>query len=180
MGIHELFPELPRDPKEAENLIRQDIGKALHDLVLHFFAASAKSVLDKWQLKQSMSEEQLRADWLKTIKTPLQDFNRAAREVHRFFEPEDSPALPLWKELIKDALNAGLADHENAVTQPRTIPFVQYASFADLIPRLEKLAREVAKLDGFDVVLRSLSIDQQTPLDRRQALGDACTGLGAQ
>ncbi|MEQ1622292.1 MAG: class I SAM-dependent DNA methyltransferase [Methylococcales bacterium] len=164
-GLHELFPEQPCDPKEAENLIRQDIGKALYDLVVHFFAASAKSVLDKWQAKQTMSEEQLRADWLKTIKTPLQDFNRATREVQRFFEPEDSPALPLWKELIKDALNAGLAYHEKAVTQPLSIPFAQYDSFADLIPRLEKLAREAAKLDGFDVVLRSLAIDQQTPLD---------------
>ena len=164
-GLHELFPELPCDPKEAESQIRQDIGKALRDLVIAFFAASAKSVLDKWQAKQTMSEEQLRADWLKTIKTPVQDFNRAARDVQRFFEPEDSPALPLWKELIKEALNAGLADHENAVTQPRSIPFAQYDPFADLIPRLEKLAREVAKLDGFDVVLRSLSIDQQTPLD---------------
>jgi len=164
-GIHDLFPELPRDPKEAENLIRKNVGKALHDLVVHFFAASAKSVLDKWQAKQTMSEEQLRADWPKAIKVPLQEFNGAAREVHRFFEPEDSPALLLWKELIKDALNTGLAYHENAVTQPRSIPFAEYASFADLIPRMEKLAREVAKLDGFDVVLRSLAIDQQTPLD---------------
>jgi len=164
-GLHELFPELPRDPKEAENLIRQDVGKALRDLVVHFFAASAKSVLDKWQAKQTMSEEQLRGDWLKTIKAPLQDFNRAAREVQRFFESEDSPALPLWKELIKDALSSGLAYHENAVAQPRSIPFAEYEPFADLIPRLEKLAREVAKLDGFDVVLRSLAIGQQTPLD---------------
>jgi type I restriction enzyme M protein len=164
-GLHELFPELPRDPKEAENLIRQDIGKALHDLVVHFFAASAKSVLDKWQAKQNMTGEQLKAEWLKTIKTPLQDFNRAAREVQRFFEPEDSPALPLWKELIKDALSSGLAYHENAVTQPGSIPFGHYAPFPDLIPRLEESARWVAKLDGFDVVLRSLSIDQQTPLD---------------
>ncbi len=163
-GMHELFSELPRGPKEAENQIRKDIGKSLCDLVIAFFAASAKSVLDKWQAKQNMTEEQLREHWLKAIKIPQQEFNRAVRDVQRFFEPEDSPALPLWKELIKEALNAGLAHHENAVTQPRSIPFAEYGPFSGLVLRLEELAREVAKLDGFDVTLRSLAIDQEIDL----------------
>jgi type I restriction enzyme M protein len=180
-GIHDLFPEepttdpeaaeyplspgLPRDPKEAENKVRQNVTPALRDLVIGYFAEPAKSVLDKWQANQDLTAEQLRGEWQKAVKAPLQEFNRAAREVQRFFEPEDSPALPLWKEWVKEALNDGLSVHESAVTQPHSVPFGLYAPFADLNRKMEDIAREVAKLDGFDVVLRSLSIDQQTPLD---------------
>jgi type I restriction enzyme M protein len=42
------------------------------------------------------------AEWQKAVRVPQQDFNRAAREVERFFEAEDGPALPLWKELVRE------------------------------------------------------------------------------
>ncbi|BBA35627.1 N-6 DNA methylase [Methylocaldum marinum] len=145
--------------------MRQNVTPALRDLVIGYFAEPAKSVLDKWQANQDLTAEQLRGEWQKAVKAPPQEFNRAAREVQRFFEPEDSPALPLWKEWVKEALNDGLSVHESAVTQPHSVPFGLYAPFADLNRKMEDIAREVAKLDGFDVVLRSLSIDQQTPLD---------------
>lgn len=164
-GIHELFAELPADPKEAEARVRKDSGNFLRETIVHYFAASANSVLDQWQANQSMTKEQLRSQWQKTIKMPLQEFNRAAKNVQCFFEPEDSPALPFWKDLTKSALAEGLAYHENAITNPQTVPFANYAPPTfNIIERIETCAREVAKLDGFDVTLRSLAIDQRTEL----------------
>lgn len=163
-GVHELFPELPPEPQGAEKQIRQVVDAKLCELVVNFFTPSAKSVRDKGQNKPALTEEELREVWLKTIKIPLQDFNRATREVHRFFEPEDSTALPLWKELIKDALSKGLAQLEDAVIRPESI-FNFNEQYPELLPQLEELGRNVAKLDGFDVVLRSLTIDQETPIE---------------
>src|SRR5690606_27765772 len=82
----------------------------------------------------------------------------------RFFESEDGPALPLWKDMVKDALNTGLAFYQQAVTQAFTVQFGTHQPVADLNAALETVAREVAKLDGFDVTLRSLAIDQATDL----------------
>lgn len=164
-GIHELFAELPAGPKEAEAQVRRDYGKYLRDTIVHYFAASAKSVLDQWQVNQAMTKEQLRSQWQKAIKMPLQEFNRATKNVQCFFEQEDSPALPFWKDLTKNALAEGLAFHENAATNPQTVPFANYSPpDFNIIERIEICAREVAKLDGFDVTLRSLAIDQLTEL----------------
>ena len=167
-GIHELFPELPSDPKAAEIQVRNAASRALYDLVIQFFAAPTKPVWLEWKdagtAAKYMDSDKALAEWQKAIKAPQQEFNRAARDVQRFFEAEDGPALPLWKDMVKDALNAGLSLHKNAATQAPTVLFGPYEPVADLNAALEAIAREVAKLDGFDVTLRSLAIDQPSGL----------------
>lgn len=167
-GIHELFPELPADPKEAENQVCNEASRKLYDLVIQFFAAPTQPVWTKWKDKATaakpMDSDKVLLEWQKAIKVPQQEFNRATRDVQRFFEAEDGPALLLWKGMVKDALNAGLTYHQQAVMQAPTVPFSTHEPVADLNAALEGIAREVAKLDGFDVTLRSLAIDQQTEL----------------
>lgn len=167
-GIHELFPELPADPKEAESQVCNAASRTLYDLVVQFFAAPTQPVWTKWKDKataaKQMDSDKAQAEWQKAIKVPQQEFNRAARDVQRFFEAEDGPALLLWKGMVKDALNAGLSYHQKAVTQAPTVQFSPHEPVDDLNAALEGIAREVAKLDGFDVTLRSLAIDQATEL----------------
>lgn len=167
-GIHELFPELPSDLKSAEIQVRNATSRMLYDLVIQFFAPPTQLVWAKWKdagtAAKKMDSDKALAEWQKAIKVLQQEFNRAAREVQRFFEAEDSPALPLWKEMVKDALNAGLSFHKNAVTQAPAVQFSSHDLVADLNAALEVIAREVAKLDGFDVTLRSLAVDQTTEL----------------
>lgn len=167
-NLHELFSELPADPKAAEIQVRNAASRGLYDLVIQTFAPATKPVWQKWKdagtADKYMDGDKALAELQKAIKVPLQDFNRAAREVQRFFEPEDGPALPLWKEILKDALSTGLAVHQGAVTRAPDVIFGEYEPVVDLAAALEIIAREVAKLDGFDVTLRSLAIDQSTPL----------------
>lgn len=167
-GIHELFPELPADPKAAEIQVRNATSQLLYNLVIQFFAASTQPVWAKWKdagtAVKHMDSDKALAEWQKAIKVPQQEFNRAARDVQRFFEAEDGPALPLWKDMVKDALNAGLSYHKHAATQAPTVQFSIHEPVADLNAALEAVAREVAKLDGFDVTLRSLAIDQASDL----------------
>ncbi len=167
-GIHELFPELPANPKEAEIQVRNAASRSLYELVIRFFAAPTFPIWTQWNnagtAAKPMNADHALADWQKAIKVPQQEFNRAARDIQRFFEPEDGPALPLWKEMVKDALNAGLAVHESAVKRAPTTQFGSHEPVADLTAALADVAREVAKLDGFDVTLRSLAVDQLTEL----------------
>ena len=164
-NLHELFPELPADPRAAETQVRDAASKALEDLVVRYFAAPTRPLWQKWSSTgTAMDVEMALAEWQKAVRVPQQDFNRAAREVERFFEAEDGPALPMWKELVKEARNAGWSWHERAITEAPSIQFGEHEPVADLPAALETIAREVAKLDGFDVTLRSLAIDQVTPL----------------
>jgi len=167
-GIHELFPELPKDPKEAERQIRNAASKALSELVHQYFAPVTKPVWEKWKDtgkgKKKFDSQKALAEWQKTIKGALQEFNRAAREVYRFFEPEESASLPLWKEIVKDVLNAGLSFYEFVVRDAPTTRLVDQPQIAELSQAMQEIAREVAKLDGFDVTLRSLPVDQPTEL----------------
>lgn len=167
-GVHELFPELPSAPKAAEIQVRNATSKMLYDLVIQFFAAPTQPVWNKWKdagtAAKHMDSDKALTEWQKAIKVPQQEFNRAARDVQRFFEAEDGPALPLWKDMVKDALNAGLSVHKQAATQAPVVLFSTHDPVANLNAALEAIAREVAKLDGFDVTLRSLAIDQATDL----------------
>lgn len=167
-GIHELFPELPADPKAAEAQVRNAASQKLYDLVVKYFAAPTQPIWEQWRTagtgEKPMNAELAMADWQKAIRVPLQDFNRAAKEVHRLFDAEDGPALPLWKDMVKDAIKAGLSFHEIAVRQAPVVQFSQQTPVADLKAAFEAIAREVAKIDGFDVTLRSLAVDQATEL----------------
>jgi type I restriction enzyme M protein len=163
-GMHELFAGLPSNPEKAEAQIRNHAATALHDLAVLFFAPFSRQVWDEYNTSGGLNRE-LDADlamlaWEKIRKGPTQDFNRAAKEFYRFFGLEDSAALPLWKDLIKESWAAAMATL--GTTRPKdSLPFV---SVTDLTQAMEGIAREVAKLDGFDVTLRSLPIDQQRPL----------------
>jgi hypothetical protein len=146
-GIHELFPELPADPKAAEAQVRNAASQQLYDLVVKYFAAPTQPIWEQWRTagtgEKPMNAELAMADWQKAIRVPQQDLNRTAKEVHRLFDAEDGPALPLWKDMVKDAIKAGLSFHETAVKQAPVVQFSQQAPVADLKAALEAIAREV-------------------------------------
>jgi type I restriction enzyme M protein len=168
-GIHELFRELPVDPAQAEIQVRNSASAALWELVKCYFAPLAQPI---WQKRKDthatstpLSEEAAHAEWEKAIKTPLQEFNRAVRDVQqRFFESEDGLALPLWKWIVQDCLKNGLETYKYHITHALDTRFPDYEPLVDLKAALEDIAREVAKLDGFGVTLRSLAVDQATDL----------------
>jgi type I restriction enzyme M protein len=167
-SIHELFPELPADPKLAETQVRNAASKMLCDVVIQFFSISTKPIWAKWKdagtKTKPRDSEKAMAEWQKAIKGQQQEFNRAARDVQRFFESEDGSALPLWKELITDSLNAGLSFHEHTIKHASDTRFTTEDTITDLQAALEPIAREVAKLDGFNVTLRSIAVDQPSEL----------------
>ena len=91
------------------------------------------------------------------------EFKKLAREKEAFFEKEDSPALPIWKDLLKTALAEAQADrYVLGLLQGNQPPKAITAH--DIAQKLTEAAREVAKLDGFDVTLRSLTVDQTTEI----------------
>ena len=163
-GIHELFPELPANPQAAETQIREAAGEALGRLAYRFFTPTLKPLCQKWtKAKKAISPDKALKEWQKATRIPQQDINRAAREAYNYFEPSDSPALPLWKELVKETLDNALAFDES-VNIKTIAEFSDPGPVADVTAEMAAIALEVAKLDGFDITLRSLEIDQTQEL----------------
>lgn len=165
-GIHELFPDFPVKPKEAEELVRKAEGYNLHVLAMQHFAPTLAKLWDSTldvRLSNKITDQELLAEWRKVAKSPESEFKRAARDLENFFEKEESPALVIWKELIKEALKNVLAD-EYVLAALRGNQPPKAVSDWNLNKTLTKTARTVAQLDGFDVTLRSLAIDQVSEL----------------
>ncbi|ARN41891.1 type I restriction-modification system subunit M [Pseudomonas aeruginosa] len=161
-GIHELFPELPADPKEAEEKVRAGVASVLLGLAIQAFTPAAKKAWNATlnaRVAEKISDAELIDAWKKAAKPLEAEFKKMAREKEAFFEKEESPALPLWKDLLKTALAEAQADaYVLGLLRSNQPPKAMTAY--DVDQELTEAAREVAKLDGFDVTLRSLSVDQ--------------------
>lgn len=165
-GIHELFPELPANPKEAEEKVRSTSGSGLIELAIQALTPAAQKA---WvatlsaRLAETATDSELLDAWKKAAKPVEAEFKRLAREKEAFFEKEDSPALSIWKELLKTALAEVQGDaYVLGLLRGNQPP--KAMTMHDIGQKLTEAAREVAKLDGFDVNLRSLAIDQATEL----------------
>jgi type I restriction enzyme M protein len=165
-GIHELFPELPADPKEAESKVREITSNAVLALAIQALTPAAQKAWEATlmaRLAEKITDAELLDAWKKAAKPAEAEFKKLAREKEAFFEKEDSPALPIWKDLLKTALAEAQADaYVLGLLRDNQPPKAMTAH--DIGQKLTEAAREVAKLDGFDVTLRSLSIDQATEL----------------
>jgi type I restriction enzyme M protein len=165
-GIHELFPELPVNPKEADEKTRVAAGGVLLAVAIQATTSALQKIWDTTlsaRLARKITDSELLDAWKKAAKPVEAEFKKLAREMERFFEKDDSVALPIWKELIKTALAEAQADsHVLAMLDGHLPP--QAMTAHDIGAKLEEVAREVAKLDGFDITLRSLAIDQSIEL----------------
>jgi type I restriction enzyme M protein len=165
-GIHELFPELPADPKEAEAKVCATTSGVFLELAIQVLTPAAQKAWDATlsvRLANKITDTELLDAWKKTAKPAEAEFKKLAREKEAFFEKEDSPALPIWKDLLKTSLAEAQADaYVLGLLRGNQPP--KAMTVHDIGQKLTEAAREVAKLDGFDVTLRSLVVDQATEL----------------
>lgn len=165
-GMHELFPELPANPKDAEEKVRSASGSVLIELAIQALTPAAQKVWNATisaRLAEDVPDSKLIDAWKKAAKPVEAEFKKLAREMEAFFEKEDSPALSIWKDLVKTALAEAQRDvYVLGLLRGNHLP--KAMTVHHIGQKLTEAAREVAKLDGFDVTLRSLAIDQATEI----------------
>ena len=165
-GMHELFSDLPTNPKEAEEKTRAATAGALLEVAIQAFTPAAQKAWDTTlsaRLAGKITDAELLEAWKKAAKPVETEFKKLAREREVFFEREHSPALPLWKDMLKTALAEAQADaYVLGILRANQPPKAMTAH--DIGQILTEVARAIAKLDGFDVILRSLAVDQPADL----------------
>lgn len=165
-GMHELFPGLPADPKVADEGVRSAAAATLLALAIQAVTPAAQKAWDATlnaRVAGKISDAELLEAWKKAVKPAEAEFKKLARERESFFEREDSPALPMWKDLLKTALSEAQADpYVLGLLRDNQRPNALTAD--DIGQKLTEVARDIAKIDGFDVTLRSIAVDQATDL----------------
>jgi len=159
-AVHELYPELPADPQQAESQTRNSVGRQLSDLLHRYLTERTRPIYEQWYKEKKFDRDKAINDWKKAVKKPIADFNRACRSMYAFFEPEDGPALPHWKGHVNDCLHSATSYFENIMANLNKINLPELPKVLDLLKEIKPIAREMAKIDGFDVTLRSLKTDQ--------------------
>ncbi len=165
-GIHELFPNLPANPRDAEAMVREAAQSVLLEMAIQALNPAAQAAWESSlhaRLTGKIADPELIEIWKRAAKPIEAAFKKLAREKELFFEKEDSAALPIWKDLLKAALADAQRDaYVLGLLRGNQPPKAMTAHEIDR--KLTEAAREVAKLDGFDVTLRGLAIDQGTDL----------------
>jgi type I restriction enzyme M protein len=151
-GIHELFDGLPSDPKQAEEHVIERSKAIFHNAMLTLYVPAANKALQEIGGKPSLAQDRAEVARKHLDKAGI-EVRRAVTACKKFFEdPEDANGWRLFQMAAEDARRWAYdsavekLDHEQGIIGAG--------------PALEQIAREFAKLDGFDVTLRSLEIDQ--------------------
>jgi type I restriction enzyme M protein len=170
-AIHELFPELPPDPRQAENQIKDSVENQLLLVLIGHLGEQTRPIWESWpgnykRKKKSYDAAAAFDEWKKAAKKATADFNRACRSVHDFFEPEDGPALPLWKTCVQDCHANAIAFFEKISKSADIKKLAEFPGVMDLPEEIKGIARDMAKIDGFDVTLRSLKADQMKTIEK--------------
>lgn len=171
-GIHELFPDLPADPSMAKEYLLEEVGLEddLRELLTNRWATLCAPVLNG-----AINREIDSAALKKASSKFNSEIKRLNREARSFFEQEGSPARNILDELVEklckdDWLYIGaqeLIQKESEIKYDSKRTMLEFRGGINeeqFKAGVFRIARELAKLDGFDVTLRSLVIDQASEL----------------
>jgi len=152
--IEELFG-LPANPDEALARVQAEQAEAIRDLAADAIMLSLSAARDKLEKANTeKTREKLVAAELKKAQTL---FRRHAygKPVKQCFGNGDSLAYPIYQTATKAAFEERLADAKTRL-QTSEIPMKSDKSEGQLAKQAKAIATAYARLDGYDVTLRSL------------------------
>ena len=157
-AIHELFANLPTNPKEAEALITQCEQLALQQLALICLNTVAREAQEVGKSKRKKEERQEAVQDI--LRRSAVRFRTPCNQQRSLFEKEESMAWPLFQKAFQSALDWAI---ETLMQQAMTNAVIEELAYdaAAVVAEARRIAREFAKLDGYDVVLRTLEVNKR-------------------
>lgn len=154
-SIQELFPELPADPEAAHAQVIQEQQPVLDRLALEVMNNAAT---DAAQKAASMKRKERRADVAdKALKKAASTFRSLCEKQRGLFDKEERIALSLYQKAYQAASAAAKETYSAQILEGLDIQPENFNE-EDVLNTFSSVAREFAKLDGYDVVLRTLEV----------------------
>jgi type I restriction enzyme M protein len=151
-AIHELFAELPRDPEEAYEQIHDE-----QQPKLEAFAQAIVSKVVSEELNKSKSSKSTNLETAidKALKKATADFRRMCESHKELFDTEEKVAYQLYQKDYREALDGIVEILQEHFLSDESIEAKDFDE-AKVLEEIDGIARQYARLDGYDVMLRSL------------------------
>lgn len=175
VAIHDLFPELPEDPEAAVKQIDTAQRKQLKTLIKNsmlFNLREANISFNELHKEKNVRDQHLKqaqAAFKRQLRTLLQ-----GKEKTQVFEQDNSLAEPLFRQACKDLEGQVLEQVLKELSNESKFPLVakkggKDTDEAEVGKRLVGISGEYAKLDGFNVMLRSIrSVKHEKHLEKNK------------
>jgi len=152
-SLHELFSDLAAHPGQAEEQVRAAHWSRLEDLIEAFLSEPLRKLREE---KPGIAGDKLADETDKRIKKSLTEC-RSLFNKHKvaYFEKEESKGWPPLKKLLDELLESVSIAVRNASLSGTPLPLALERKNVEA--EFEKLALDFAKLDGYDVTLRSIA-----------------------
>lgn len=151
-ALYELFNDLPADPEQASQQIDLKLRPAIRELIQ---GSTAYEIARNHAFLPQVSLSERNDIVVKPQAVFKNEMNRLLRgsDSLELFE-KDGIARSLFKKACEDEL-------KNPLDKEIKIDDSQYVSSENIKSKLEAIAREYAKLDGYDVTLRTTEVFKQ-------------------
>ena len=157
-AIHELFADLPADPQEAQVLIEQYEQPTLRQLTLACLYDAAQEAKATPDLPPDRNE---RLEYTRTIVgKDAGRFRTLCNQQRSLLFEEESVAWPLFQESFRMALDWAIDNLAEQVVNDAAIETVDYDA-TTVANEVRRVARNFAKLDGYEVMLRTLHVSKR-------------------
>ena len=158
-AIHELFSELPDDLEYALKQIDDDESPSLKRLAIACALRDAQTARGKVKKTAKKQQKKQTGEELKRTATTFRRL--CAGQKKEMFDEEESAGWPLFQKAFQSAQDEAI-DH--LAKKTKTDIKIEYSP-EETAKEIERIARKYAKLDGYDVMLRTLeSIETDAPL----------------
>jgi type I restriction enzyme M protein len=158
-GIDELFG-LPADPVQAHDWIegsQKGTIKEWADNALKYFI---QDIIKKTALKKT-ADKKTEAEKIVNAAAKKAHTLYSRKNIKDFFDKEDSLAWPLFQKAVQSALDAGKEFCAQKLAKDKNPAASTNITEDNLIRRIQASAKEYAKLDGYDVMLRTNEVFKQ-------------------
>lgn len=152
-AISELFAGLPADPEQAYKQINTAQQPRMEAIAWTVFTRTATEELAKAGTPEISDKREDLAD--KVLKKANADFRSLCEKHKAFFDQEEKVAYPLYQKAYREAAESVGEELKSRILSGEPINADTFDE-AKAIEELADIARQYARLDGYEVTLRSL------------------------
>ncbi|OEU63082.1 MAG: hypothetical protein BBJ57_06480, partial [Desulfobacterales bacterium PC51MH44] len=164
-GIHELF-RLPADPVEAQQGIEESQTEPIKKLVDNILRYATPDITDKMASKKAPGKKKEAEKALNVAKKKVRSLC-FAKEIKNLFDQEEMVARPLYEKTIQTTLDSATETHVQNLIKGKKHSTPK-SSEEDFKKQIKTIAKKFAKLDGYDVMLRTIDL-----LTKKEKLNEA-------
>ena len=154
-GIHELF-QLPVDPGEAQQRIEGSQTEPIRKLVDNILRYATPDITDKIASKKAAVKKKGAEKALNVAVRKVRSLC-FSKTIKNLFDPEELVAWPLYQKAVQATLDTTIETHVRNLMRGKKQSIPKFSD-EDLKKQIKTIAKEFAKLDGYDVMLRTIDL----------------------